>query len=110
MSTSAASRKVFLIDLLIYKDVLKHLDSFTESVDRCNFNIYYGTVLKGGFGYVDDAGHGVDEHKANLRGDVVLELYHVRPEDYVVLTGSQYRDYVDVYTRITGRATPLVAQ
>jgi hypothetical protein len=83
------SRRIQVIKLIVLKSVLKHYESFSENVTRCNFSVKAGWRGKT---YVDK--HDVDDYQPeDLRGIVVVTLYYINKEDYVTLTAEQYADY-----------------
>jgi hypothetical protein len=83
-------RRIPAYKLVLYKSQLRQLQSFSTNVDRCNFTTYCGWRGKT---YVDEQGHGVEEHRPALRGVDVLDVYYLKLTDYVVLTEEQYKDY-----------------
>lgn len=83
-------RRIPVYKLLPHKTILKHLLSFSATVDRCNFTYRTGWGSKR---YVCDEGHGVNEYKPDARGVEILDIYYLRLTDTVVLTEEQYKDY-----------------
>ncbi len=88
MAEIVAERRVPVYKLLVYKDILKQLQSFSDCVTKCNFSVRKGWMGKW---YVDK--HEVDEWKIELRGVEMLDVYYLRPTDTCVLTNEQYEDF-----------------
>lgn len=92
MEPSLALRSVPVYRLLPYRDILKNLASFAGPIDRCNFTTRYESAISSRV-LVAESGHGVDFYKSDLRGDVILEMRHIKLADVVILSEDQYKDY-----------------
>ena len=92
MDNTMNDRRIPVYKLLLHKQILSQLLSFSATVDRCNFTIKYGAFITGSKSYVD--AHGMEEYKpVNLRGVELLELHYLKLTDEVVLTEDQHKDY-----------------
>lgn len=96
MEPNLAERRVPVYILLKHQGLLKHFQSFSENVSRCNFNTRDGWAVVGqGKTYIHE--HKLEEYKPeSLRGVTVLDLYYVTIRDTVILTEEQYADYLVV--------------
>jgi hypothetical protein len=92
MSTPARSvdteRRIPLWKLLPFRHILKHFNSFTEPVFKCNFTTETGWRGKT---YVKE--HQVTEYTPVIRADELLNLYHISTTDMVTLNETQYGDF-----------------
>jgi hypothetical protein len=84
-------RRVPLVILLRHKNLLDHLSSFSDIVESVNFTVSALEGIKTGKYYINSRG---DMVKTHLRGVNVLNTYRVTREDAVVLTKTQYDDFV----------------
>jgi hypothetical protein len=81
-------RRVPLYKLILHKNLLKQLHSFSENVSKCNFNVY-----KPWWGKLSILKHDCDDHVEDVTGVRLLDVVDAKPTDTVVLTEEQYRDY-----------------
>ncbi len=87
-------RKIPLYKLVALGSMLERFESFAEPPARCNFSVRAGMGGWSGKNYVDK--HDVAEYQPDVRGDMMANLYHIRIEDYVILTVNQYKDYTAI--------------
>lgn len=83
-------RRIAVWKLLPYRHILKHLNSFTENVFKCNFTTQESWRMNGKV-YVSE--HMVNEYTPQLRGVEILDIYHLLLSDTVVLTENQHNDF-----------------
>ncbi len=90
-------RRIAVWKLLPYRHILKHFQSFTENVFKCNFTAA-GSWRMNGKIYVSE--HMVVEYTPQLRGVEILDMYHLLLTDTIILTENQYNDFKSVSGRI----------
>jgi hypothetical protein len=92
MDNTMNDRRIPVYKLVLHKQILSQLLSFSATVDRCNFTIKYGALILGSKTYVD--AHGMEEYKpVALRGVELLDIHYLKLTDEVVLTEDQHKDY-----------------
>ena len=96
---SADERRIELWKLIPLRRILKHLGSFIECVENCNFKFRAG-VLNGKL-YAEADGHNVAEYDPRLRADYALYIYHIELTDTVTLTPRQYTDFKAIRDELT---------
>lgn len=93
MSETVSYKKIPMWKLIKHKHILAHLESFHEKVFKCNFKMEY---KKYGMGapYVKE--HAVPEYTPELRVVDLLDIDRISTNDTIILSDSQWNDYVTI--------------